>query len=286
LRALSFFIQTNLLIALAAVALTLAAQVQLGMQPQAHAYLAVIFFATLLDYNLHRFIAVNNKRETLNSEKFKWASEHQILMRILIIISSAGLVIALFFVRNKILYLLGLLAILTVLYSIIVSRKQKSSFRFPGITGTKTLLLAFVWTCATVFLPVLQSGHTIDPVHILITFAERFTFIFAIAIPFDIRDMKPDSTAGIKTIPVALGRRRAMQICNTVMVLSLVIAIIHYWFLNMIFIIPACLLSIGCAIVFINSKKLQNLTFYYHGILDGSILLYGVLIWLSFYFMK
>ncbi len=283
MRVLRFLIQTHILISLAAVTLTQATAVQVGMPPEAHAYLAVIFFATMLDYNFHRFMAVNLHPEALKTEKFKWAAQHLLLLRILIITSFSGLLIALYFVSSEIMYFLAFLGILTILYSISLRRNPKSKFSIPGITGMKTILLAFVWTEATVFLPLLQSGKAFELNQILLIFCERFIFIFAIAIPFDIRDKAADTLSGIRTIPTEFGTKRALQISNTAMAGTLFISIIHYWYVHMTFIILALLISMACVFVAINSKKLKNKTFYYHGILDGCILIYGLLIWLCFY---
>ena len=116
----------------------------------------------------------------------------------------------------------------------------------------------------------------------MLIFIERFTFIFAIAIPFDIRDMNVDELAGIKTIPVTFGEKPALVFCNIIMGISLTIAFVHYLAESMTFILPAYFISVGLTLYFINSTKLKCLPFYHHGILDGSIILHGILISLSF----
>jgi 4-hydroxybenzoate polyprenyltransferase len=284
LKALGFIINSNIFISVAAVSLALATQVQLGGKPHLHAYLAVIFFATLFDYNLHRYIAVYNKPEAFQIKKFKWATKHPKLLKILIISSFAGFGITLFFVRIEVLYLLVSLAFLSFLYSIPGLGRHKNRTGLTGITGMKTLLIAFVWTSATVLLPILQEGFSSDYTNAFLVFAERFAFIFAIAIPFDIRDMKADSLAMFKTIPIVLGENNALRIANIALLLSISIAIFHYLEMSMIFLIPAYVFSIVSTFIFINSKSLKSLAFYYHGILDGCIFINGTLIYISFYF--
>ena len=283
MKALGFIIHSNILIALAALALTLATQVQLGMKPQAHAYLAVIFLATLFDYNLHRYLTLYNKPEAVKNDKLKWAKEHLNIFIALIISSFGGLVVVLFYVKTAILYLLVPLALLSFFYSFPFPGKQKRNFRLLKITGMKTFLIALVWTGATVLMPVLFADKPFDHLQIVLLFAERFTFIFAIAIPFDIRDMETDSLASLSTIPIVYGEKNAMIISNIALLLSLSIASFHYQDMKMAFILPAYVFSIATTFIFINTKSIKNMTFYHHGILDGSILLQGILISLSIY---
>jgi 4-hydroxybenzoate polyprenyltransferase len=285
LKALKFIINSNILIALAAVSLTLATQVQLGMNPQPELYLAIIFFATLLDYNFHRFVTLNSNPENMTAGKYHWAATHLPLLKRLIAVSLAGLGITLLFAGFRIFIFLGLMSILTFLYSIPVNRKPGKSFLMLKIPGLKSLIIAFVWAAATVFLPVLQSGNSFTTNQMLLLFAERLSFIFAITIPFDIRDMKADKLVGLRTIPVAFGEKKARTISNMVLLLSLSIAIFHYTDLNMIFIIPAYGTCIIFILALINSRKLASLPNYYHGLLDGSIILFGILVCLS-YFIK
>jgi 4-hydroxybenzoate polyprenyltransferase len=283
LKALSFIIHSNILIALAALALTLATQIQLGMSPQLHPYLAAIFLATLFDYNLHRYLSISNRTDSADRDKLKWSIEHPYILNILIITSFIGIVVVLFFLQKEILYLLIPLAVLSFLYSFPLPGKKKHHFRLLQLTGMKTLLIAGVWSGATVLIPVYFGKQSFDFPQIVLLLAERFTFIFAIAIPFDIRDMKADSLTSIKTIPIHFGENNSLKISNLSMLVSLFIATFHYINANMLFILPAYIFSIVLIIIFINNRVMKNLPFYYHGILDGCILLHAMLVFLSFY---
>jgi 4-hydroxybenzoate polyprenyltransferase len=283
LKALGFIIHSNILIALAALALTLATQVQLGIKPELNSYLAIIFLATLFDYNLHRYLAIYNNPAAIKNDKLKWAAEHISVFILLIISSFSALVVVLLFGRIEILYLLVPLAFLSFLYSFPFPGKQKRHFRMLKITGMKTFLIAFVWSSATVLIPIFCDNQSFSILQIMLLFAERFTFIFGIAIPFDIRDMEADARSLLNTIPIKFGERNALKISNIVLLLSLSIATFHYLTVNMLFVLPAYFFSIVSTYIFINNKAIKTMTFYYHGILDGSILFHGMLISLSFY---
>jgi 4-hydroxybenzoate polyprenyltransferase len=281
LKAFTFIIKTNIFIAFAAVSLALASQAELGMHPQFHAYLLVIFFAALFDYSFHRFITLHNKPEALRIEKYNWEARHFSILKSLIILSLIGLGISLLFVRIQIMYLLVPLSILTLLYSIAIFKKNEVRFRLQEIPGLKIFLIAFVWSATTVLIPVLQSENNIRNNQVLLVFIERFTFIVAVAIPFDIRDMKADKLSGFRTVPIVLGEIKARLISNISLVLSLVIAIVHYHLTRQSFIIPFYSASIALNYYFINNKKIRNRPLYYHGILDGSIIIHGLLIFAS-----
>jgi 4-hydroxybenzoate polyprenyltransferase len=283
LKALKFIINSHIFIALAAVSLTLATQVELGMSPEPKLYLAIIFFATLLDYNFHRLITLTNKNGNALKEKYEWAAIHLPLLKILIIVSLSGLIFTLFFANGRTIILLGLMAILTLLYSKPASRDAGKRFPAIEIPGLKSLFIALVWAVVTVYLPIIQSEKIlIDKTEILL-FAERLSFIFALTIPFDIRDMKEDELAGLRTIPIAFGEKIARKISVIALFFSLCIATIHYVYSGMIFIIPAYSIFIAATLVLMNNRKLEGLPNYYHGLLDGSMILYGVLLCLSYY---
>jgi 4-hydroxybenzoate polyprenyltransferase len=72
-----------------------------------------------------------------------------------------------------------------------------------------------------VLLPVLEAQDLhladISMRDITLMIAKRFLFIFALAIPFDIRDLFSDRQAGLKTIPVAWGEKNAYLFCQVLL---------------------------------------------------------------------
>jgi len=286
LKPIVFLIQSNLFIAFAAVSLTMATQIQLGGKPQFHFYVAAVFFATLLEYNFHRFIAVKNNPQAADIEKNIWASRHLGIIKLLIFASIAGLAISMLFVSHDSYLLFGILSVFALVYSVESFRGKSKKFGLKRIAGMKTILIAFVWTMATLYLPVLQSETVFDPVTILLLFAERFAFIFAIAIPFDIRDMETDSRQGVKSFPIVFGSHKAEQISYFALLLSAIVSIINYYLSGLVYVFLSSIISLLISFFAINSKKLRLKSLYYHGILDGCLVLYGALVCLGFYLDK
>jgi 4-hydroxybenzoate polyprenyltransferase len=284
MRVISYIINANVFIAIAALVLCLATQVQLGFKPGFHAYVAVIFFATLCDYNFHRVASVIRFRKASASPKYAWSNTHLNAHIITMAVAFSGLLVSAYFLEIQMIFLLSLLAITTILYSVLVSVPGKLA-RINQIPGIKIIILTAVWTIATVLIPAMQFPESLSSEQLLLVFAERFTFIFAIAIPFDIRDMQADARAGIKTIPVWLGENKAMAICMLSLLISLLISFIHYPAIDMMIIPAAYFVSVGCTLFAIRSKKLRVQPHYYHGILDGCIFLHGLLIFLTYYLL-
>lgn len=283
MKALRLIINTNLVIAVAAVSLAMATQAQLGWSPTLNAGLLLIFLSTLADYNLHRLLAVYNKTHETQSDKLTWAAGHTRLLKTLVAGSSAGLAVSMFFVKTSVISLLVPLAMFSFLYSIATRFKLRSVAWLMKVPGTKTIILALVWAAATVFIPVLQAQIPISEGRVLLVFIQRLIFIFAIAIPFDIRDMDADSRAGIKSIPASFGTKKALLICNLAIIFSVLPALLQYYYFGVNFIFPASLLSQSIILFMVNNRKIQRLPYYYHGILDGSIIMHALIIILGFY---
>jgi len=285
LKAIRILINSNIFISLSAVALTVATQIQLGLNPQWHPYLFLIFFATLFEYNLHRLITILTNSDALNSDKHNWVKDKLNWFYLLVFLSVLGFAISVFEAKLKVLLTLAPIAGLTLFYSTPLSKSAKGIFRLRQIPYLKIFLISFVWATVTILLPVIHSEKAYSNFHILTMIIERFLFVFAITIPFDIRDMNADSQTGLKTIPLLIGEKKATYTSMIAMVLFFAVAVFHYSVINQWFIIGAFAVSFLTTIVFLINKKIQNLPLYYYGILDGTMLLQGVLV-LGFHFIN
>ena len=75
------------------------------------------------------------------------------------------------------------------------------------VPGIKLFLIAFSWAGVTVFFPIVQNEVEISK-SIILLFFERFLFIIAITIPFDIRDIDYDNPK-LFTLPQVLGIKKS-----------------------------------------------------------------------------
>lgn len=285
MKAIRLLINSNIFISLSAVALTVTTQIQLGLNPQWHPYLFLIFFATLFEYNLHRLITILTNSDALNSDKHNWVKDKLKWFYLLMFLSVIGFVISVIEAKFKVLLTLAPIAVLTLFYSTPLSKSAKGIFRLRQIPFLKIFLISFVWATVTVLLPVIHSEKEYNNFHILTMIIERFLFVFAITIPFDVRDMTADQQGGLKTIPLIIGEKKSIYSSIIALILFLAIAAFHYSITNQLLIICAFAVSFLTTIIFLTNEKIRNLPLYYYGILDGTMLLQGVLV-LGFHYAK
>jgi 4-hydroxybenzoate polyprenyltransferase len=133
-------------------------------------------------------------------------------------------------------------------------------------------------------LPIVQSGNSFDKAHVAAMLTERFLFILAITIPFDIRDLEADLDAGLKTIPMILNEKRAMILSYLLLLCFFLLSVIHYQLRNKWYISGAIGLSALSTYVFLKFPYFRNKAYYHYGILDGTMLLQGILVLVFYYF--
>lgn len=285
MKILKAFIHSNLFISIAALLLTVETQIQLGLQPQWHPYLFLIFFATIFEYNVHRLFTILFFPQSLDSPKHQWVKENKLFFYLVVSFSVIGFLIALFQAKFSVLLALSPLALLTVFYSIPIANSHKGIFRLREIPYLKIFLIAIVWSVVTVLLPVIYHNAETNFINFICIILERFLFVFAITIPFDIRDMEEDTASSLKTLPLQLGKKKAEMLSQWAMYGFMLLSVIHYSLSSQMFIAIAMLVSGISTLYFIQNKNLQKSPYYFYGILDGTMLLQAVLVIVA-YFLK
>lgn len=142
-------------------------------------------------------------------------------------------------------------------------------------------MIAAVWGVSTVLLVIIQSAEIFSVWGVSLLLTERILFVFSITIPFDIRDMESDRLAGLKTIPLAFGIKRSMQLADLALLLFMLISVLHYIQSPQAYLLPALLLSAGITYFAFHYRKLHELKYYHYAILDGTMLVLGVLVIVS-----
>ncbi len=276
-------IKSNIFISLAAAVLAFGTQVQLGFAPHFHPYIWLIFFAALFEYNLHRLVTVLTNKAALNSVKHRWVKDYPYVFYFLVLVSVAGFATTLLYAKIEVLISLIPAAVLTIFYSVPVFKFSDRLYRLREIPFIKIFLIAFVWSVVTIILPVIESGYNGSLANLSFVLAERYVFIFAITIPFDIRDMEQDKRYNLKTIPIVYGVNKSYKISNAALVIFILICLIHYISNDELFILLAMIVSGISTLAILNSKTLRTHFYYHYGWLDGTMLAQGMLICLSYY---
>lgn len=274
---------SNIFLPIAAVILTVSTQIQLGKEPQWQPYLMLIFLATIFEYNRHRITDLISNAEDLKSEKYHWLYKNSKKIFLLVIIWIISFIVTVFFTKHEVLLALVPLGIVTIFYSVPVIGNKYYLFRLRQIPYLKIFLIAFVWSASTILIPVIHSGENIFNSQVYMLFAERFFFIFAITIPFDIRDLKTDRESGLKTFPMLANKNKILILSFLSLAICLILSFFHYGLQNNWFIIIALFISLITTSILLKSKFFRNLGRYYYQLLDGTIILQGILV-LFFYF--
>lgn len=193
-RIFTFYIFSNLHVSLAAFSLTKITLIDFGIHENTTPTL--VFFATFISYNFIRYMKLSEIYDDLSY----WLKVNQILM---IVLNLIGLVILLLLALNLRFkaFLILIPFALVIFFYVIPFRKGNKNLR--NIASFKLSLIAVSWAGVTVLFPLLNQDIVFSG-DVWIVFIQRFLFILAIAIPFDIRDLKLDA-AQLKTLPQSIG---------------------------------------------------------------------------------
>ena len=273
LKHIGFFaVFSNIFISCCAVAFTLTTFRLLSGKLFFSPLLLLIFSGTLFIYILQRMFP-GASPDVQNSAMQLWISQYTKILW--------GLAGIAFFVATGIFLplpgqeqvLIVIIAIITIAYSFPVLLK----FRLRDLGAIKYLFIALVWSLTTVMLPVLHLDHNLMDQAVLFLFAERFLFITAITIPFDIRDVRYDQQSlKNRTLPMTIGIESTKRLAYSVLAAFLMVCLCHQFILGFVGGWPVLIGLFGTVgityltIYFTNSTSSE---FYYLFYLDGAMIL-------------
>lgn len=167
------------------------------------------------------------------------------------------------------------LALISVSYSLPFFSSQEKRYSLRNIPGVKLFLIASIWSLSCVLLPILEmesNNETAITLHdTMILIVKRFLFIAAITVPFDIRDLFQDKSNDLRTIPVILGEKKALVICQALLAAYLILLFMFTDKLNSdYFALTLCTIITGWLIF---KSKWEKNEYYYFLYLDGTMIL-------------
>lgn len=186
----NFYLNASIHVALAVYALVRVTGFTLNI-PYSEAVAYSLFYGTIGTYNFlkyadgaYLYVFVNERRT-----------------KIIQGFSVACLIFSMYYLfqlkRESILFIL-LMGVLTLLYLLPVRNKTLRQLK-----GFKVTTVAVVWAGLTFFLPVIEANLVWGTL-VWIEFLQRFTLVYALMLPFEIRDLYTDETS-LKTLPQQLG---------------------------------------------------------------------------------
>ena len=141
----------------------------------------IFFMAPFLGYNFIKYHPLFWKASLINSFRLKF-----LLVFFLLWILILGGVIFFLTLTSQLLFFFTLL--LGLLYSFPLPGFK---INFRGFKGLKIHLVALSWILMTVFLPLTLEGKSLREFSLMYAF-QRYLFVIAATLPFEIRDLKLD----------------------------------------------------------------------------------------------
>jgi len=197
------------------------------------------------------------------------------LLKILIAWLSIGATMSLFFVQEKkVQSVAALLLIFTLAYMTPFYLNKRKIKGVRDVFILKSSWLAFVWSVATVIIPVVHlKGFDFGKTE-LIFFVQRFLFIMAIALAFNIRDYNYDLQKHMKTIATVAGVNKTKIIATTLLGVSFLILV----FFSEENLLAAFAIAIFYTVILVMLAKPSAKNFFYVVLMDGVLLVQGLLL--------
>lgn len=189
--------------------------------------LAFVFFSTVFIYNFIRLFRLQPMRVEGNSKRHEIILRNRDFLWFLCIISCLLACYFFTFIYESIWFYLFPFAVISLAYVLPVYKSQSGWFRLRDVPFIKIVLIALTWAFVTEGLPSILATTKME----FLPFFERFLFIFAITIPFDIRDLYFDHVS-LKTIPQVLGVNKAKWLGISFLFIAELILFYRYFFLD------------------------------------------------------
>lgn len=282
---LKIFFYDHIFIAFCAVALIKVSELVFFGALDLHPVDLFVFFSTLTVYNFHKSLFLLKDHSLKSVFRLLVSKELTPGFRMLMYVSVTGSCFAFFFLDKQQILYATVLFIIVLGYSLPLITIKNVKTRIREVHYIKVVTIAFVWAAATVLLPLCTTQA--DKYALTFLFLERFLFVFAITVPFEIRDMQQEALWGNKTIPAMLGVRGAKVLAHVFLILFCLLIIgntIRTGNENLS-VTSAFLLSTIPAFHFIYTSNENKSPLFYKFYGDGTMMLQFIFVFLSSIFV-
>lgn len=285
--AIHFLADSNLWIALCALAF-IAQSFVIYNQPvleKDYWYLLFAFCNTYIIYNLHRIITIPAKEVETLSGMHSFIARNKMPVFISLLLAGLLSFVSLFFLNITSILALLLLGAISVFYTF----PLPFGIRLRDFGFLKPFIVAVVWSFVCVLVPLAENIQQ-DMLIIFLLWLNRFLFIVAITIPFDVRDIKFDKV-NLKygTIPMKIGKLRTYRLSQGLLLLSAIPLLAILYFMRHIeeFLIPSLLwYLITSSIIRHNLKSNKEVSEYQYTFwLDGTMVFGYLLFTIGWFFV-
>ncbi|NJD76777.1 MAG: prenyltransferase [Candidatus Methanoperedens sp.] len=190
----------------------------LGIEPRITIYLAA-FLVIYATYTLDR--ATGGKEDKINKKEFISARKNIALVFCLVTLAAGSWL----FLQENLLIISFLPFIIGYVYSKGINI-GRISLKLKGNFGMKNLTVALTWS--SIISAIILRWVSI-PIVLLFVFPFFAIKSFINTVIYDFRDIKGDSAAGIKTLPIFLGERRTRSLLQSMHIT------LHLWIATAMF---------------------------------------------------
>ena len=235
---------------------------------------ALLGVATLFLYNLSLILSKPQDYKSSPFLRVNWFFSHFRLMIIFTALAFLATVALALNLSLSSIVLLFSISILALSYNLPVLKIENSRFGLRNIPGAKLFIISFVWACSCVWVPIVElksQNLSITGVDTFLLVAKRFLFVMAITLPFDIRDVYQDRRFHLKTIPIFIGEKKSLILCQLLLLVYISFLLLFIENINSTA-IALIAVAVFTGFLIIQSKYKKNEYFYFL-FLDGTLLL-------------
>ena len=250
-KILNFYIFSNIHVAIAGYCMTKITLIKYGVI----AFNTPLFVALsiIISYNFIRFYEIKKIRLSWFKE---WFFDNNIKILILSLISVLLMFYTLFFTPFylKSLFILIPFSFMTLFYAVPLFKIGNVEFSFRNYPSIKIFSIAIAWAGISVFFPLYEAKISFS-FDVYLEFLQRFSLLFAIIIPFDIRDINSDAI-NLKTIPQVFGVKKSKLIGFSLLIVALFLEVLKQpTNINEFFIFITVLIITALFLVFSTKKR-------------------------------
>lgn len=228
-------------------------------------YVYFVGSSTLLLYSLHRIIGI--KKSESYSDQGRFAIIIKYKSHLIVYAFLSGLLCMYLYYTfdwNRRLLLI-VPTILSLSYSLPIFLGGKRLRDFHWI---KIFLIAFCWAIITFTIPIYEI-NAYSNFHLTLLTLERSLFIFALTIPFDIRDRKIDNINQVKTLATEYQDSQLKIVSWISLGIATIIVIICY---HHIYKMPSIITYVITAFLIFRTDENKN-DYFFTGKLDGMMMM-------------
>lgn len=234
--------------------------------------------ATLFTYNFQRLVKLSDRPEYIEAGRNNWLFRNRRPLGWITVLAALACSILFFSLTERSWLLLAMGAALSLFYVVRFFPIAGRLRALRDLPYLKLYVIGLVWALATVALPVIELNVDLTINEWSALLLERFSFVLAITIPFDIRDMRLDHPEQ-RTVAQLFGVGGARTFAYIWLVASLGNSV--WLYVQELYNLPV-LIALSVTGIFtatlISKVRPENDEMYFTGWIDGTLVIQTLLV--------